>query len=101
MANKLLIYSIVYDEIIEAIEYYESIYPQLGKRFERAIQSALDNVEATPLAYFNLDDGKHRRIPIHGFPYAFIYCFTGNEIIVKMLFPLMQDPARLWARVNI
>lgn len=101
MVYRVVIYSIVYDEIIAAIQHYESINLNLGQRFESTIQKALDKLENHPQHYFNLEDGKHRRIPIDGFPYAFIYCIEANEVFVKMLFPQLQDPAKLWARLKM
>ena len=96
----VLKYSIVDDEIINAIIYYETISPLLGLRFENNIQHALDNLEIHPENYFNLDDNKHRRIIIEGFSYTFIYCIDENQIIMKMLFPLLEDPAKLWVGIT-
>lgn len=101
MVYNVVIYSIVYEEIVDAILHYESIYQKLGQRFEAAIQKALDNLENNPQHYFNLEDKKHRRITIEGFPYAFIYCIEEKDVIVKMLFPQLQDPAKLWARIKM
>ena len=100
MKYRLVIYSIVYDEILEAVVYYESIYSQLGLRFEIAVQKVLDNLERVPFHYFNLDDNKHRRIVVEDFPYAFIYEIRDDEVIIKMLFHQLQDPAKMWMRIK-
>lgn len=65
----------------------------LGLRFETEVERTLDKLETTPEYYFILDDKKHRRIPIEGVPYAFIYCIDKNQVIVKILFPQKEDPA--------
>lgn len=100
MLYDVLKYNIVDDEIEDVILYYESISYQLGLRFESAIEEALDNLETNPEHYFNLQDKKHRRITIEGFPYALIYSIKGNLVIVKMLFPQLEDPAKLWIRIG-
>ena len=99
MAYNVLKYDVVDDEIEAVIIYYESISFGLGERFENEIENALTNLEGNAHHYFNLEDKVHRRIPIAGFPYAFIYSIAGSEVIVKMLFPQLQDPAKLWARL--
>jgi len=96
----ILKYSIVDDEIEYAILYYESVSYNLGLRFEREIEKALDKLETNAGYYFILGDKKHRRIPIEGFPYALIYCIEDNLVIVKILFPQKEDPAKLWARLG-
>ena len=93
-------YSIVDDEIEKALLYYETVSYNLGIRFESEIENALDKLETKAEYYFNLEDKKHRRIPIEGFPYAFIYCIEGNQVIVKILFPLKEDPAKLWNQLG-
>lgn len=100
MLYEVLKYDIVDDEIEHVISFYEGISYKLGVRFENEIQRALDRLEGHPENYFNLEDKKHRRLTIEGFPYAFIYCIEDNRVIVKMLFPQLEDPAKLWARLR-
>ena len=93
-------YSVVDDEIESVIVYYELISHSLGLRFEREVENAFDKLETGADYYFNLPDKIHRRIPIEGFPYALIYCIENdNRVIVKILFPQKEDPAKLWARL--
>ena len=93
MHYEVLKYNLVDFEIEKVILYYESISYNLGLRFETEVERTLDKLETTPEYYFILDDKKHRRIPIEGFPYAFIYCIDKNQVIVKILFPQKEDPA--------
>ncbi len=100
MPFNIIKYDIVDDEVETAILYYESVSFDLGLRFEKEMENALVNLEQNPAYYFNLEDNKHRRIVIEGFPYAFIYCIEGNRVLVKMLFPQKEDPAKLWAQIR-
>ena len=56
MVYNVLKYSIVDDEIIRAILYYESISYNLGLKFETEIEKALDKLETNPTYYFILKD---------------------------------------------
>lgn len=87
-------------EIERVILYYESISYNLGIKFETEVEKTLDKLENIPGYFFILDDKKHRRIPIEGFPYAFIYCIENNQVIVKILFPQREDPAKLWIQLS-
>lgn len=100
MLYEVVKYHIVDDEIEKAILYYESVSYELGLMFETEIEKTLDKLETDAAYYFNLEDKKHRRILIEGFPYAFIYSIEGDRVIVKILFPQKEDPAKLWARLR-
>ena len=100
MPYEIVKYSIVDDEIEKAIPYYESVSYDLGLRFENEIEKALDKLETDAAYYLNLEDKKHRRIQVEGFPYALIYCIQGRLVIVKILFPQKEDPAKLWTRLG-
>lgn len=99
MHYKVLKYDLVDFEIERVILYYESISYKLGIKFETEVEKALDKLETIPGYFFILDDRKHRRIPIEGFPYAFIYCIENNRVVVKILFPQREDPAKLWIHI--
>ncbi len=72
MLYEVFKYDLVDDEIEKAILYYESVSIELGIRFEAEVEKALDSLETGAAHYLNLEDNKHRRILIEGFPYAFI-----------------------------
>lgn len=99
MHYNVLKYDVVDFEIERVILYYESISYNLGLKFETEVEKALDRLETMPQSYFVLEDKKHRRILIEGFPYAFIYFIENNEVIVKILFPQKEDPAKLWVQL--
>jgi hypothetical protein len=96
---KVLKYDLVDLEIETVLLYYDLISNELGIRFQTEVEKALDKLESNPKFYFLLEDKKHRRIVIEGFPYAFIYCIEKDEVIVKILFPQKEDPAKLWIQL--
>ena len=96
MVYKILKYDIVDIEIFNAIIYYESISMILSLKFETNINLALDSLEINPENYFNLPDKIHRRIVINKFPFAFIYIISEEVVLIKMLFPMVLNPEKLW-----
>jgi hypothetical protein len=100
MPYEVLKYDCVDDEIEAVIIYYEGISYELGLKFETEIENALNHLERHPYHYFNLEDQIHRRIHIAGFPYAFIYCIDDKVVLIKMLFPQRNDPAKLWTKLG-
>ena len=99
MHYEVLKYDVVDFEVERVILYYESLSYDIGIKFEKQVEKALDKLETSPAYYLMLDDKKHRRIVIEGFPYAFIYCIEDNLVIVKVLFPQKEDPAKLWIQL--
>lgn len=99
MPYNVLKYSFVDDEIEDVIVYYESISYELGLRVEQEIIRALNKLAHNPHHYFVLSDKIHRRIVIEDFPYMFVYSINGDNVIVKILFPQKDDPAKLWKRL--
>ena len=99
MRYKVLKYDLVDIETERVVLYYESISYDLGVKFENEVEKVLDKLETSPRSYFMLADRIHRRIPVEGFPYAFIYCIKNDQVIVKILFPQKEDPAKLWIQL--
>jgi hypothetical protein len=62
----------VWDELDEAIAYYELRQAGLGKRFREAVQDAFDKISRSPAA-FSPTKGGHRKCLVEGFPYTVIY----------------------------
>ena len=101
MLYNVLKYDVVDDEIEKVVLYYESVSQDIGIRFETEVEKALDKLETKAEYFFYLQDKKHRRIPIEGFPYSLIYCIEGQRVIVKMLIPQKDDPAKLWDQLGL
>ncbi|MCU0404200.1 MAG: type II toxin-antitoxin system RelE/ParE family toxin [Chitinophagaceae bacterium] len=92
MSYKLLVLKSAALDIEDAFRYYLDISAELAIRFEAAMDKAMEKLKKTPYNYFNLDDGRHRRIQVEGFPYMFIYEIEQKRVVVKMLFHQKNDP---------
>ncbi len=99
MVYNVFKYNIVDDEIEAVIAYYESISINLGTRAENEMLSSLLHLRNHAHNYMLLSDNIHRRIPVKSFPYMFVYSIEDEKVIVKMLFPQKDDPAKLWERL--
>lgn len=95
MPFKVEVFDLVFIEISEITSYYDAISLELGYSFETEAKSLLRTLEIRPLSFFNLSDGKHRRISFHRFPYMFVYEIMKDRVYVKLLYPQRADPAEL------
>jgi plasmid stabilization system protein ParE len=92
MNYKLIILRSAEADIEAAFRYYLTLSVDLGIRFEAAMDKALEKLKKTPNNYFNLEDLRHRRFQVEGFPYIFIYEVEQQHVIKKMLFPQKDNP---------
>jgi plasmid stabilization system protein ParE len=88
------------DEVLAVSADYFAISPNISKRFDKEINYALDKLVENPLAYFNIDIKPYRRIVVRSFPFAIIYRVEGNLVYVMLLFPLRDDPEKLFKKSN-
>ncbi len=72
-------------DVIEALDYYDSVSSTLGIRFENELNIAFDNLEKHPHHYFNLKKD-YRRIPLKSFPYMVVYRIEQQTVIVVAVF---------------
>jgi hypothetical protein len=100
MRYKVILYEVVWEEIRLVVDYYDSISPTLGLAVENAILQALRKLETSPTYFLLLSDKKHRRIMLHQFPYMFVYAVKDDVVMVKILFPQKNDPAKLWTNLE-
>lgn len=74
------------EEAAEAAAWYENKRPGLGADFERAVDAALDLLEAeiVPLAAVPGAAGKReaKRLLLRRFPYAVVVRESGTEVVV-------------------
>jgi len=101
MRYEVLLYDVVWEEIKLVVDYYDAISPSLGLAVENVILQTLKKLETSPTYYFLLSDKKHRRIILDQFPYMFVYTVQDDVVMVKILFPQKEDPAKLWTYLEI
>jgi plasmid stabilization system protein ParE len=101
MRYNLLVLKCAEIDIEVAFRFYLEISLELALRFEAAMDKAMGKLKRTPNNYFNLDDGRHRRIQVDGFPYMFIYEIEEDDVIIKMLFHQKNDPEIQFERLIV
>ena len=97
--RRVRIHAAAAEESAEAAAWYEKERPGLGKDFERAVDAALDLLEAeiVPLAAVPGTAAKRRakRLLLRRFPYAVIVRESGTEIVVIAFAHTSRRP-RYW-----
>jgi toxin ParE1/3/4 len=79
------------EELLEAIQYYESESPGLGAAFLAAIQEGLDQLQAFPQSA-PVVSGRVRRLVLNRFPYSLIYSLPGEEIRILAVMNQKRRP---------
>lgn len=82
-------------ELREAVQYYESEAPGLGRRFLSFVESALAEVMEHPLLGSPLR-GEVRRKGVGRFPYQLLYRVAGDEIRILAVMHKRRRPL-YWA----
>jgi len=81
MAFELLIKPIVFNDIDEAVDYYEKKVNGLGKRFYNQVSVSLTNIQNEPYTFTYAIDPV-RRCKIAHFPYKIFYIISGDIIFI-------------------
>jgi toxin ParE1/3/4 len=68
-------------ELNEAIDWYGARSQRAAQRFAQAIDSALTQIESTPLRFPQLNE-QYRYVQLRQFPYFIAYRVDGNVITV-------------------
>jgi hypothetical protein len=91
---KFRFHEIAEEELISAIEYYESCQPGLGLCFSEEVYATINRVCEFPLAW-ELIDSKTRRCLTNRFPYGVLYRISEKEVRIMALMNLHRKP-RYW-----
>jgi len=79
------------EELLEAIQHYESESPGLGAAFLAAVQEGLDQLRAFPQSA-PVVLGKVRRLVLNRFPYNLVYSLRGEEIRILAVMNQKRRP---------
>ncbi len=93
--NKKPIVSILQDaefEIIEAYSYYNSKQPNLGDRFIKQLDHAIQSIQKTPKGFPKIDH--FHQVPVAVFPFVIIYDIIDSKIIILAVFNTNRNPRK-------
>jgi plasmid stabilization system protein ParE len=80
-----------HDELMEALEHYEAIRPELGERFANAVIETVQAMAETPLHFAVIDNGR-RRAGVRRFPYGLFFLVEETRIVVIACFHGKRNP---------
>ncbi len=87
-------------ELWEAVAYYESRAPGLGRDFQAEIAASVQAITATPDRWPLRRDGTRRRLA-HRFPYIIVYVYLSDHVWIVAFAHCKRRP-RYWAdRINL
>ena len=86
-------------DLREAVRYYESRQPGLGRSFRDEVKAVIDRIAALPEAWHPLGENI-RRCRTHRFPYGVIYQIRGDEeILIVAIAHLHREPGTWTERI--
>lgn len=83
-------------ELVEQIAYYAAIRPELGARFQQAVDTAVRKATENPGHGAPRTKNTRRRL-VAGFPFGVIYAVRAGDILVIALADGRRRP-EYWAR---
>ena len=83
-------------ELLEAVDYYESIRTGLGAEFLEFVVEAVESICSMPMAYPVMGRGL-RRFLVRRFPYAVIYSVHEHSVRIWAVMHMKRRPG-YWKR---
>jgi len=80
-------------DLKEAFAWYESIHPDLGARFALAVETVVEVIARSPLA-FQIVHSEIRRAGVRRFPYGLFFKVEPNRIVVIACMHGKRNPKR-------
>lgn len=81
-------------ELEQAVEWYETQLPDLGRQFRAEVYRTFDNITTRPELYPE-SHGTARKAVLRRFPYLIFYLVETKRIVVVAVFHAKRDPADL------
>jgi len=85
-------------ELLEAALYYENQVDDLGKKFTGEVYRAIARIIDFPLSNQKLTDNIRRKLLKH-YPFAVLYSFDGDTVVVIAVMNLKRKPFYWLTRV--
>lgn len=79
-------------EISDAFEYYSKISIRLCKKFNRALNHALNVLEINP--FFQIKYKTIRSLPLKTFPFIILFSVKDNSVLIYSFFHTSQNPGK-------
>jgi toxin ParE1/3/4 len=88
-------------ELNDAVDYYNQLQPELGRRFADEVRLAVRRIEDHPEAWAFIEEKENlRRCLTHRFPYGLIYQIQPHRILIIALVNLRRRPGYWRSRVD-
>jgi len=84
------------DELAAAVDYYDSIFPDLGQALAREALRLCEAVASAPMAGQEMRPGIRRRL-LRRFPYAILYARESHGVLVVAVIHQRRRPG-FWQR---
>ena len=87
------------DEFLHEVAYFTSVSPQLGQRFDQAVQKAEALIAEFPEVGFPFKFGTRRVFP-GKFKLSMVYAIRDAEVVVVAIAPFRRKPAYWRSRLR-
>lgn len=94
MGFKIVFEPSVYNEIENAISYYESKQLGLGKEFFNYLEGYFKTLENQKVLFEIKRKPVFRELPLKRFPFVIIYEILKNQVIIYSVFNTFQNPTK-------
>lgn len=93
MAFRIRISNLAYNEIDEAIAFYESKSVGLGKNFLVYLKGYINVLKVTPELFAIKKKPFFRELPLKKFPFVIIYEIIEYEVVIYSVFHTKRNPS--------
>ncbi|NCT10856.1 MAG: type II toxin-antitoxin system RelE/ParE family toxin [Flavobacteriia bacterium] len=94
MGFKIVFEPSVYNEIEDAISYYESKQFELGEEFFNYLEGYFKTLENQKVLFEIKRKPVFRELPLKRFPFIIIYEILKNQVIIYSVFNTFQNPTK-------